>query len=189
MAHLYICKCSNCGREFLSKTRRSIFCSYKCRYKTADKTITTRLQDDFEPERRSCTWCGKPYMTTYKWRSSFCSKKCQNAAAKANRKRRLKGKIVDKNISLQKVDKRFNHRCALCGGKVDWNDYTIDKDGDFIAGPNYPSIDHIVPLSQGGMHEWNNVQLAHFYCNSIKGASFLTNFVRTNGRSHTHRVG
>jgi len=32
------------------------------------------------------------------------------------------------------------------------------------------SIDHIIPLSRGGTHEPDNVQLAHFICNSIKCA-------------------
>jgi len=42
-------------------------------------------------------------------------------------------------------------------------------DGDtFIAGNMYPSIDHVVPLSRGGLHEWGNVKLAHRICNSIK---------------------
>lgn len=31
-----------------------------------------------------------------------------------------------------------------------------------------PSIDHIVPLSQGGTHELANVQLAHYRCNLSK---------------------
>jgi 5-methylcytosine-specific restriction endonuclease McrA len=38
----------------------------------------------------------------------------------------------------------------------------------FIAYGLYPSIDHIVPLAKGGNHTWNNVQLAHHYCNTLK---------------------
>jgi 5-methylcytosine-specific restriction endonuclease McrA len=32
-----------------------------------------------------------------------------------------------------------------------------------------PTIDHIVPLADGGDDVKVNVQLAHFICNSIKG--------------------
>ena len=32
----------------------------------------------------------------------------------------------------------------------------------------YPTIDHIIPLSKGGTHTWNNVQLAHMCCNAGK---------------------
>lgn len=31
------------------------------------------------------------------------------------------------------------------------------------------SIDHIRPLSKGGTHTWDNVQLAHLKCNIKKG--------------------
>jgi 5-methylcytosine-specific restriction endonuclease McrA len=31
-------------------------------------------------------------------------------------------------------------------------------------------LDHIVPLSRGGTHEPSNVQLAHYGCNSKRGA-------------------
>lgn len=31
------------------------------------------------------------------------------------------------------------------------------------------TVDHIVPLSQGGTHTWNNVQAAHAHCNFTKG--------------------
>ena len=35
------------------------------------------------------------------------------------------------------------------------------------------SLDHIIPLSQGGTHTYNNVQLAHFLCNISKRDSLL----------------
>ena len=41
---------------------------------------------------------------------------------------------------------------------------------DYLVGlyAKYPTVDHIVPLSKGGTHTWNNVQLAHMACNSGK---------------------
>lgn len=38
-----------------------------------------------------------------------------------------------------------------------------------------PSIDHIKPVSKGGTHTWDNVQLAHLSCNIRKGASYANN--------------
>lgn len=32
------------------------------------------------------------------------------------------------------------------------------------------TVDHIIPISQGGLHEYSNVQIAHGPCNSGKGA-------------------
>ena len=36
------------------------------------------------------------------------------------------------------------------------------------------SLDHIVPLSQGGTHTLGNVQLAHLVCNERKHDRILT---------------
>lgn len=35
------------------------------------------------------------------------------------------------------------------------------------------SLDHVVPLSQGGAHDPANVQLAHLTCNVRKGAQLV----------------
>lgn len=82
-------------------------------------------------------------------------------------KRRLTERIGDKDITLEKLYNRACGICALCGGLCDYDDY-IFRDKIFIAGNRYPSIDHIIPISKGGSHTWDNVQLAHRQCNSIK---------------------
>ena len=34
-----------------------------------------------------------------------------------------------------------------------------------------PSIDHLIPVSDGGAHTWDNVALAHRTCNSTRGTT------------------
>lgn len=69
----------------------------------------------------------------------------------------------DKTITLKKLIKRDKGICQLCGLPVD------DKDiENGHAKGLYPSLDHIIPLSKGGTHTWDNVQLAHMACNSGK---------------------
>lgn len=46
-----------------------------------------------------------------------------------------------------------------------------NQNGKKCSSIYYPTIDHIIPLSKGGLHSWNNIQLAHLSCNSSKGAS------------------
>ena len=72
---------------------------------------------------------------------------------------------IDKDITLSKVYKNDNGICYLCGGKCDYNDQIIDDNGYYITGKNYPTIDHVQPLRQGGTHTWDNVRLAHMRCN------------------------
>lgn len=76
----------------------------------------------------------------------------------------------DWSITLKELFQRDDGVCHICGKPCDWEDYR-EESGAFIAGNDYPSIDHVIPLSRGGAHEWSNVRLAHFICNSIKSDS------------------
>lgn len=53
------------------------------------------------------------------------------------------------------------------GKKCNKMSYRIDS-GNFIVGADYPSIDHLMPMSKGGTHTWDNVKLAHHGCNTLK---------------------
>jgi len=67
-------------------------------------------------------------------------------------------------ITLQKVIQRDSGICQICGKPIDKTSFNGKG-----CGALYPTIDHIIPLSKGGGHTWNNVQLAHLICNSTKG--------------------
>lgn len=111
-----------------------------------------------------CAVCGEVYTAHHPF-SKYCSSKC---ARKLYKKRdRYNGITVDADITLEALARRDNNTCQICGGAVDWDDKkTIN--GTVICGNNYPSIDHIMPISKGGLHSWDNVQLAHRYCNTLK---------------------
>jgi 5-methylcytosine-specific restriction endonuclease McrA len=47
--------------------------------------------------------------------------------------------------------------CAVCGEPMAFEE---------------SSVDHIVPISRGGKHERENMQIAHRVCNSVKGVRF-----------------
>lgn len=64
--------------------------------------------------------------------------------------------------TLAEIAARDRHRCQLCRRDVDMTMVAPD--------PKAPSIDHVVPLVAGGDDTRANVQLAHFGCNSSKGA-------------------
>lgn len=83
--------------------------------------------------------------------------------------RRLRSNGGDFDISLERLYERDNGKCYLCGKQCDWNDYQI-IDGAFVVGYDYPTVEHCIPLSKGGKHEWNNIKLACFICNTRKGS-------------------
>lgn len=169
--------CEFCEQKFLS-IRKSKFCSEECRAKSAierTKQYSVGKQIEFYQGKKAvCKFCGKEFQLEYKKSKQFCSDECRRKQDRLNKhrgyKKRIKNKIVDSDITLAKLIKRDNYVCALCGEKVDSDDYSLDGNGNFIVGDNYLSIDHIVPLSLGGLHSWDNVQLAHFTCNRLKGA-------------------
>ena len=80
--------------------------------------------------------------------------------------------MIDKDITLEALYRRDSGVCYLCGGKCDWSDKDIERN---CVGRMYPSIDHIIPVSRGGFHSWDNVRLAHFGCNVDKSDEVLPN--------------
>ena len=109
-------------------------------------------------------------------RKKYCSDKCRRKAENKTREMRRRIKIraamVDPDITLEGLYKRDEGRCYICGMQTLLTDY-VTKDGTQICGDWYPSIDHVVPLSHGGLHSWSNVKLAHRRCNYKKGDSML----------------
>jgi 5-methylcytosine-specific restriction endonuclease McrA len=117
-------------------------------------------------QMRQCKECGTSYIGG---RGCYCSEECKRKHINRKRDKRLdRANRIDKSISLKKLYKRDKGICWICGGKCDYKDYVKDENGYFIVGANYPSIDHVYPLSKGGNHEWSNVKLAHHYCNTLK---------------------
>jgi 5-methylcytosine-specific restriction endonuclease McrA len=81
------------------------------------------------------------------------SYQARRKAIKIRRKRALAGVAVT-TVDRERVAARDGWRCGICGGLVTRETW---------------SLDHIVPLSKGGEHTYENVQLAHLGCNSRKG--------------------
>ncbi len=81
-------------------------------------------------------------------------------AADRNARRRAEklGAQEVAHIKLQDVAERDHHICYLCGKEVSVHDATFE---------------HVIPLSDGGVHTPENVRLAHGVCNSRKGAKLL----------------
>ena len=131
-----------------------------------------------------CEVCGKEY--TIRDRIEEAGKKycrdtgcCSPACDKKRARRKLHmngfpkshlhrahkyGCEYDGSVTLKKLIKRDGLRCAICGGMCDPNDHGWTE----YFGPTSPTIDHIQPMSKGGGHIWENVQVAHALCNSIK---------------------
>ena len=119
-----------------------------------------------------CEACGKTFISNKEER--FCCEECRkkhyNQLSWRNRQKKIRDALVDKDITLEKVYRNDRGICYLCGGKCDYDDYVVVND-TVICGNDYPSIEHVIPLSKGGKHSWDNVRLAHRLCNTLKSDS------------------
>lgn len=130
-----------------------------------------RIKTEKEAERERirierihpCPVCGT-ITDRPKYCSERCAKKVANAYGELRRRNLIKSAMVDKDITVDGLYIRDKGRCAICGGHCDWDDYTV-RNGTKVCGDWYPSVDHIIPLAKGGLHSWDNVQLAHRRCN------------------------
>lgn len=114
---------------------------------------------------KKCIHCGKEFYSANNKRV-FCSDKCKKHSKGSGsiRKRcRKYGAYYDPTVTAIKIFKKDNYTCQICGRPCDITD---KRWGSF--GPNYPTVDHIIALANGGNHVWGNVQCAHAICNSYK---------------------
>lgn len=119
-----------------------------------------------------CVVCGKAF-TTYNPAQKTCCSECGKKLSYARSQKRIpKAQMIDKDITLEALYRRDSGVCYLCGGRCDWSDKDVKQNR---VGKSYPSIDHIIPVSRGGLHAWNNVRLAHFGCNVEKADSLIPN--------------
>lgn len=148
--------CIQCGKEL--PKHKTKFCSQRCARIHRGDIL------DHGEITKTCPICGYRFKT-YKSQKITCSEKCSRI-----RKWRIQdnsGIKVDYDISLKRLAERDGNKCQICGEPVDWEDKQLVKTR-YRYGDRYPSIDHIIPKSKGGLHSWENVQLAHIRCNSRK---------------------
>ena len=184
-------QCKDCGQMFrrgaqVLRKRVPIQCNnclhilaeYKHREEAQTrKAIIEQERKEKEAERirarqHYCLRCGKYFegSPNLKYCSPMCRERQHDSDKAHYRRIRMNNNIHDV-ISLPMLVKRDKGICWICGGKVDYEDYKVRHDGVFLAGLNYPSIDHVQALANGGSHTWGNTRLAHMRCNSLKGSN------------------
>lgn len=159
--------CQHCGNSYIGTKIK--YCSDECvievrKIRNREKVRELNKTVDVE---KSCKNCGNNFKTKIHTKIT-CSKKCSRRWEKRKKNQRLnKLNIVDNDITLESLYKRDLGICYICGLKCNWDDY-IKNENNYIVGNNYPSVDHLNPLSLGGLHAWNNIKLAHHKCNRLK---------------------
>ena len=137
--------CLQCSTILPQEKKNNKFCSHSC----SAVYSNARVKGTLKKPRPPCAQCGEPTKTT---RAKFCSKAC---AAGYQRKYTLEeAELVRKN-RVREVS--GNYRAKLLNQTPPEADRTAIR--EFYAGcPEGYEVDHIIPISKGGLHTLENLQ-------------------------------
>lgn len=164
-------RCDKCAARRTEQNREQ---KERARQAKANKRTLDKRISGTQIAFKECECCGSLFVPhrDAKYCSDECVKKVSNARRGDKRLRRLQNAMEDNDITLQKLYKRDNGKCYICGEDCNWEDYNRSEEGYFFVGKMYPTIEHVIPLSKGGKHSWGNVKLACWGCNTNKGAKY-----------------
>ena len=136
------------------------------RQEIRDRVAHRKATGPLPPRINSCDWCGQQFPTR-STKSRWCSERCAKTArgSRSDRQRAAYHGVECEWISRRKVYDRDGWTCGICGDAID----RAAKWPDLMCA----SLDHVVPMADGGPHLYSNVQAAHFLCNSYKSAREL----------------
>lgn len=183
-------KCRNCGKPYEYRENRPHHCSAVCQ-----RDMRRRELD----RTRSCRWChqvyrgrisdycssdclnrGKAHLATWhapnqcrlpvcvdcnsyyappNYEGYRCST-CRDAYVLTRRAVRQGASSNGDKITLKALRLRDGGICHICRRRVPKSTKTRARQG---------SVDHLIPIADGGTHTWDNVALAHLGCNSKRG--------------------
>lgn len=159
-----VATCERCGESRVVLKAGVRFCSSKCatqfRRENPDGSCSVLDCGGTAEARGLCIVCWKRDRRS----RGLIQNEPWNERRKAghHKRRALKLNLPADNIRPADVYERDGWVCGLCAEPVDRNSAWPD--------PMSPSLDHVLPLSKGGHHVLENVQLAHLSCNVRKGA-------------------
>lgn len=156
--------CAECGKSF---SRRRRFCSDAC----AKEAERKRRRP---PREVTCAECGRAVTFVGRHFYRYCSDKCREAVKNRRKNKRRRGAFPAKArkrarvygvdyepVNRRKVFERDGYRCQICGHQLAKKDVGKSKS-------RAPTLDHRVPMANGGGHTYENCQTACSICNSEK---------------------
>lgn len=154
-SRVYFVCCSTCWKTFATNKHYIKCCSDVC----VKNSTSVRNQHIYF---KNCKSCGK--LCTFRRYNSTRCRSCQTLfdweSKKSTNKKRNYAKV---GKVIPYVGERDGWKCSICFGKVKSKVYSCDDKWS-------PTIDHVIPVSQGGTDDLSNLKLAHMICNSKKGA-------------------
>lgn len=149
-------ECKKCGQDkpleyfIKDRTRKSGHHPY-C------KVCQNKIKNNKKALKRALNWQkenkDKRKIITKRWRDN----NPELCRIYRHKRRLLESTQSDGTITKESLSKLNKEHCYICGGILRWDI------------PNSVHLDHITPLSKGGLHSINNVNWSCSTCNLSKG--------------------
>jgi len=168
-------KCAECDEQFAVKKSDQKYCGVVCRTNAGkNKLRSARFKAAIsEKSSRICKFCGASFEPTEGGgygSQSFCNAVCRIkwhgrdqtvSGLKLSQSASRRGAKVLETFSPFTIFERDGWRCKSCGCKT-------PKILRGLHDDKAPEIDHIVPVSKGGVHSMKNAQCLCRKCNRSK---------------------
>ncbi len=190
---IYPVKTCICGKEFECHSIKKVACSKRCYAKLMydrdeeicggcgdTKSVSNKFpgfcgkicldwrdahpDGELRPCTVNCAWCGDLFAPRGSKNNKYCSNRCSAKAARARRQYRLRAAYIE-DVDRFVRGEMDAWTCGICSGP-------IDRD---LRHPDQMSwsLDHVIPVSRGGVHSYENTQSSHLGCNIRKNAKVL----------------
>lgn len=155
-------------REERIRRERHVYLQFSWNAKRLSKRPFTRVV--FKACKNCDEMIVEPILGSGSGRKTFCSKKCSRRYCRVNsgrpRSKRFRKRVKNKErfdagISALRLSNRDGWECQICGEKV------VKHPGGYKS--NGATVGHIVALSEGGLHVWENCHCECHECNISKG--------------------
>lgn len=135
------------------------------------KAVLKRQPLDHTDGTRTCVECGTrlpvgdyPLSKYGRLGHGACCRTCREHYSSGHKQRRraaLSARSADLGISARSLRERDGDNCCYCGRLMRFDRPAPQSE--------WATIEHLVPVSKGGSHTWDNVRLACKGCNSRQG--------------------
>lgn len=142
------------------------YCSPRCLawWHTHNRTVQAGALDVTLIDWTACIECGQHFPHRVSSRPRYCGDRCNRKARARQRAHEIRaGNRLSDAFTTREIAERDGWRCHLCKRRVPDVPYTGKRTD--------PTVDHLVPVVDGGLHVRSNVALAHMWCNSKRGAT------------------
>lgn len=178
--------CILCERTYDHKRRRAkgikarqCKSTHKSQLPVSSVSITDKARiramvnrpDEKRPiHNKQCKECNAPFKGYL--HQTFCNAKCSrrfHRRIRRQKERALLRMVKVDNVNPVKVFETYQWHCSYCNVHTPphLKGSTLD---------NAPELDHIIPLSKGGLHSYVNTQLLCRKCNRIKSNNIIPKY-------------